>query len=421
MILFVGTDCKPRYSVIPMYVMKNIATSIGVPLNLKEDEQKFRFEYYIPKKTEKYLKQMLYLSEKGFKEKYQIKTKIKSEKVERIDKLTESYIKNKLLHLSSNYNSSLLLNLKGEDTPKNVFLDSCISLLKSFEDGISFIVQIVLSNKENNKEFFAYLCGIINGVFEFICGIIDVIFLLLELIISTNLKEEPQYQLDFLQLREGLEECIEAWLKDPEFLSKEIENMINAYDYARYKDPKLTVYQIAHNTGEDLVLTIDIILSFIAIIKALTNSSKYLPKFTEWIDEVVERNPRISRKIDWLSSGFFKFGNDGITFRNFLNLRQRANDGWYNVLCHGKPERIIIDGRKYKAEDFAKKLLDEGYEKGKPIRLISCETGSKPNGFASQLAKLLETKVIAPSEKIRVDELGEFIIDKKGKFVEFNK
>ncbi len=105
----------PRYSVIPMYVMKNIATSIGVPLNLKEDEQKFKFEYYIPKKTEKYLKQMLYLSEKGFKEKYQIKTKIKSEKVEKIDKLTESYIKNKLLHLSSNYNSSLILNLKGED------------------------------------------------------------------------------------------------------------------------------------------------------------------------------------------------------------------------------------------------------------------------------------------------------------------
>ncbi len=333
-----------------------------------------------------------------------------------------------------NYISSTLNDFKNEVTiyrnflavissytPKNVFLDSCISLLKSFEDGISFIAQIVLSNKENNKAFFAYLCGIINGVFEFICGIIDVIFLLLELIISTNLKEEPQYQLDFLQLREGLEECIEAWLKDPEFLSKEIENMINAYDYARYKDPKLTVYQIAHNTGEDLVLTIDIILSFIAIVKALTNSSKYLPKFTEWIDEVVERNPRISRKIDWLSSGFFKFGNDGKTFRNFTKLQQRVDDGWYNILCHGEGKRVIIDGRKYKAEDFAKKLLVEGYEKGNPIRLIACETGSKPNGFASQLAKILETKVIAPTEKIRVDDFGEFIIDKKGKFVEFNK
>lgn len=117
----------------------------------------------------------------------------------------------------------------------------------------------------------------------------------------------------------------------------------------------------------------------------------------------------------------FKLYNDAVTFRNFLRLKQRADDGWYNILCHGDGKRVIIDGKKYKEEEFAKKLLDEGYEKGNPIRLIACETGSKPSGFAAQLAKILETKVIAPTERISVDDIGDFIHDKKGKFVEFNK
>ena len=128
-----------------------------------------------------------------------------------------------------------------------------------------------------------------------------------------------------------------------------------------------------------------------------------------------------AKKTEWLSSGLFKFGNDGITFRNFIKLQQRADDGFYNILCHGDFKSIYIDGRKYKPEEFAKILLEQGYEKGKPIRLIACETGAKQNGFASKLAKLLEAKVIAPTERISVDDIGEFIHDKKGIFVEFIK
>ncbi|SDF85808.1 hypothetical protein [Epilithonimonas hungarica] len=133
------------------------------------------------------------------------------------------------------------------------------------------------------------------------------------------------------------------------------------------------------------------------------------------------KNRKTANAVDWMSSKLFKFGDDDRTFRNFLKLRQRATDEFYNVLCHGEPDRIIINGRKLKAEEFAKMLLEQGYEKGKPIRLISCHTGVKQNGFASKLAKLLETKVIAPTDRISLNDLGEFIIDKKGKFVEFNK
>ena len=144
---------------------------------------------------------------------------------------------------------------------------------------------------------------------------------------------------------------------------------------------------------------------------------KITDDFFDWLEDMFRKG----KSLDWLSSGIFKFGNDNVTYRNFVRLKQRKDDGWHNVLCHGSSTRVVIDGRKYKAEEFAKMLLEQGYEKGNPIRLISCETGSKTNGFASQLAKLLETKVIAPTERIAIDDLGRFIHDKKGKFVEFNK
>lgn len=74
-----------------------------------------------------------------------------------------------------------------------------------------------------------------------------------------------------------------------------------------------------------------------------------------------------------------------------------------------------------KAEEFAQKLLAEGYEKGTPIRLIACNTGAKPNGFAKKIAEILETKVLAPTNKVQVLQNGEFDILNKGKFIEFNK
>jgi Metallopeptidase toxin 4 len=183
-------------------------------------------------------------------------------------------------------------------TGNNKLLDDYVLFLKSIEKGIASTIQQIQLTKEKGKEYFAYLCGIINGIFEFICGIIDVIFLILKLVYTIDTIEKPELELDVLELREGLEELTEAWLKDPDFLSKRIQEMLKAYEYARYNDPKLTKYQIAHNTGEDLVIAIDIILSFIAIVKAITNSSKYLPKFTEWIDDVVENGGKGGKKLE---------------------------------------------------------------------------------------------------------------------------
>ena len=152
-------------------------------------------------------------------------------------------------------------------------------------------------------------------------------------------------------------------------------------------------------------------------VKLFEDFKGFIDDVFKWFEELFG----ITRKTDWLSSGLFKFGNDGETFRNFINYNNVQMMVGTIFYAMGEEKRVIIDGRKYKPEDFAKRLLDEGYEKGKPIRLIACNTGAKPNGFAAKLAKILETKIIAPTEKISVNELGEFVHYKKGKFVEFNK
>ena len=170
-------------------------------------------------------------------------------------------------------------------------------------------------------------------------------------------------------------------------------------------------------SGDIAIKSLDEIIAIFAKIKqGVKNIKPFLDEILEWLWKWFGD----VRKLDWMSSGIYKFGNDGKTFRNFIKLQQRADDGWYNILCHGEPKRVIIDGRKLKPEEFAKMLLEQGYVKGSKIRLIACETGSKPNGFAAQLAKILETKIIAPTERISVDDIGDFVHDKKGKFVEFN-
>lgn len=139
-------------------------------------------------------------------------------------------------------------------------------------------------------------------------------------------------------------------------------------------------------------------------------------KIADWF---LKNKKRFS--IKWMSPGFFKFGDDAATFRNFLRLKERTHDGFYNILCHGSEKNVLINGRKLKPQELADLILEQGYEKGEPIRLISCYTGAKPNGFAKKLAEILEVEVIAPTERISVDDLGNFIHDKKGKFITFKK
>jgi len=222
-----------------------------------------------------------------------------------------------------------------------------IAFLKGLEKEIALIIQILQEIKAIGPEYFAFLCGIVDGIFEFICGILDVIILVLRLIITTGIKASAggsEFTLDLLELREGLEEFIEAFLINPNFLRDKIGEMLAAYNYSRRKDPKLTIYQIAHNNGEDIILLIDIIASFVAIVKGIVKSSEYFPKFTEWIDEVIENGGTGARNLE----------------KSFLDDFIRLSDELVNATKHN----ILIQNSDdieelYRAAKIAEKELKE--------------------------------------------------------------
>ncbi|WP_026703851.1 hypothetical protein [Flavobacterium soli] len=189
---------------------------------------------------------------------------------------------------------------------KPIFANTSIVFLQALERGIEKTIELLSKAREKGKASFAFLCGIVDGLIEFICGLLDIVFLILELIFSNASKTDAELELDYLQLREGLEEFIEAYLKYPDIISKEIEKMINAYEQARFKDPNLTIYEVAHNSGEDLVFAIDVVISLIVIVKSIAKSGQYLPKFTEWIDDVAKRGGKGREKYNVLvKSGRF--------------------------------------------------------------------------------------------------------------------
>lgn len=155
------------------------------------------------------------------------------------------------------------------------------------------------------------------------------------------------------------------------------------------------------------------------IINFVNKSCAELKKFFDDLFAKIKKWLLKNKRVAWMSSSLFKFGDDATTIANYIRLSKRTEDGWRNILCHGTSKSVIINNIHYKPEKFAKLLIEQGYQKGTPIRLIACNTGSKSNGFAQKLAKELETKVLAPTDKIRVDDWGEFIIHNKGKFIEF--
>lgn len=93
----------------------------------------------------------------------------------------------------------------------------------------------------------------------------------------------------------------------------------------------------------------------------------------------------------------------------FLKAIQKRRDidpgGKYDVIAHGTATKIeIIHNNKkiYVNSRTAAKLIRhmDGYKKGQPIRLLSCDTGYLNNGFAQNLANKLGVTVYAPTKKL---------------------
>ncbi|MDF2833135.1 zincin-like metallopeptidase toxin domain-containing protein [Chryseobacterium indoltheticum] len=172
-------------------------------------------------------------------------------------------------------------------------------IIKGIDEQIKSIETLknwLVENRDDIKLNIAYFCGIFNGIVEFIAGFIDIGLLAINIVIGEILSEETN--LEFLEIREAVEEMLSKILKDPVKVFNDIIEAIKNYKYSRYDDPKLNQYQLQYNEGEDSVLATDIIITIILIIKAIVQLAKLLPKFTKWIDEILSRRGRGAKKVE---------------------------------------------------------------------------------------------------------------------------
>ena len=116
-------------------------------------------------------------------------------------------------------------------------------------------------------------------------------------------------------------------------------------------------------------------------------------------------------------------------FAKFIANRSDINpNGMYDVIAHGSWRSIEIHSNGMDIEIDARqaaKLIrrQPGFKKSKAVRLLSCSTGSDPQGFAQHLANALGKPVYAPNMTIHTYSNGVYWIEDNGKmgtFVKFN-
>lgn len=84
-------------------------------------------------------------------------------------------------------------------------------------------------------------------------------------------------------------------------------------------------------------------------------------------------------------------------------------EGYDDIVCHGSPEGLIINGMNneewiYTAKEAAEMIRNSQEFKGRSIRLISCQTGANGiNSVAQQIADELGVEVMAPTEIVTVE------------------
>ena len=110
------------------------------------------------------------------------------------------------------------------------------------------------------------------------------------------------------------------------------------------------------------------------------------------------------------------FKSDPIDYFDYISLRNdKDQNGVYDVVAHGGENIIQVthNGKPIKINSrIAAKLLkaDPDYRKGQSIRLLSCSTGSAPNGFAQNLANKLNVVVEAPTKLVWAYSNGSYVV-----------
>jgi uncharacterized Zn-binding protein involved in type VI secretion len=110
--------------------------------------------------------------------------------------------------------------------------------------------------------------------------------------------------------------------------------------------------------------------------------------------------------------------------RFFLGVSKRKDvdpNGFYDVIAHGSTKKIQVqtaNGPVLVDHRVAARLIKQapGYQKGQPIRMLSCDTGKGAGSFAQNLANKMGVPVEAPTELVWAYPNGQKFVA-AGKYV----
>lgn len=124
-------------------------------------------------------------------------------------------------------------------------------------------------------------------------------------------------------------------------------------------------------------------------------------------------------------------------FSKYIKNRKDIDaNGLYDVIAHGTNKSIQIQHNGNKVEidhrTASRLFKNDPMIKGKSLRLLSCDTGSNPSGFAQNLANKLNVVVEAPTKLVWAYPNGRYLVadrrkdnpelpdlSKRGRFVKF--
>ena len=101
---------------------------------------------------------------------------------------------------------------------------------------------------------------------------------------------------------------------------------------------------------------------------------------------------------------------------NYISRRKDIDpNGQFDIVAHGSPVSIQVEINGLQQQLDARTISrilshNEKYQKKQPIRLLSCCTGAKADGFAQNLANKLNTTVYAPTDLVWAYPDGRHIV-----------
>ena len=111
------------------------------------------------------------------------------------------------------------------------------------------------------------------------------------------------------------------------------------------------------------------------------------------------------------ASAFF-VGKDDLLYEHAQRIKPL--EGYDDFVCHATPDTFLIysggEEIQMPASEYAEHIKASSSFHNRPIRIISCQAGAKPDGAAQQLANEVGQNVLAPTEEVSVDEDGRMFV-----------